>query len=129
MILLDTCSLIWWALDPEKLSDKAQTACGRMEETGGIISSISIWEIGIKIKNKKLDIGVCVGEFLRRVKATKMIEIVPVDETIWVDNLNLNWEHRDSADRTIVATAKKFNAPIVTKDHLIRDYYKNCIWS
>lgn len=60
MILLDTCALIWWSLDPERLTDKALKTCLQMEQTEGIVRSISLWEIGIKIKNKKLDIGISI---------------------------------------------------------------------
>jgi PIN domain nuclease of toxin-antitoxin system len=44
MVLLDTCALIWWTLDPKELSKPAARACDEIHETGGIISSISIWE-------------------------------------------------------------------------------------
>ncbi len=53
-VLLDTCALLWWTLDPEKLSQTAASACDMISFTGGAISSISIWEIGIKAKKKNL---------------------------------------------------------------------------
>jgi PIN domain nuclease of toxin-antitoxin system len=57
--VLDTCALIWWSLDPEKLSPQAKLSCEEMEqEKNGLVASISLWEIAIKIKNKKLDLGV-----------------------------------------------------------------------
>jgi len=28
--MLDTCALLWWTLDPEKLSDKAAKACKKI---------------------------------------------------------------------------------------------------
>jgi len=31
-VVLDTCALIWWSLDPDKLSQKAKEACNRMEQ-------------------------------------------------------------------------------------------------
>jgi PIN domain nuclease of toxin-antitoxin system len=34
MILLDTCALLWWTLEPEKLSRKAATACTGIQDTG-----------------------------------------------------------------------------------------------
>jgi PIN domain nuclease of toxin-antitoxin system len=35
MILLDTCALIWWTIDPAQLSPTAATECKRMEQEGG----------------------------------------------------------------------------------------------
>ncbi|MCP4110473.1 MAG: type II toxin-antitoxin system VapC family toxin [Desulfobacteraceae bacterium] len=128
MILLDTCALLWWTLDPEKLSDEATDVCDRIYSNGAFISSISIWEIGIKIKKNKLDINTDIREYTDRVKALNIIEIIPVDEDIWVESVSLEWEHRDPADRTIVATAKLRNVPIVTSDRIIREFYQRVIW-
>ncbi|WP_413173408.1 hypothetical protein [Anabaena azotica] len=42
--ILDTCALIWWSLDPEKLSLSAKLACEEMEiEKNGLVASISLW--------------------------------------------------------------------------------------
>lgn len=128
MLLLDTCALIWWTLDPAQLSEKAALSCGNINDSGAFISSISIWEIGIKIKKGKLDLGMTLLEYVSKIKQLNTIEILPVDETVWIENVSLTWSHRDPADRTIVATAKIFNIPIVTRDEVIRDFYNNVIW-
>jgi len=73
MILLDTCALIWWTLDPKKLSEVAAAACDSIEEHGASISSISIWEIGIKIRKNKLDIGLTLEEYVRRLKLLEQL--------------------------------------------------------
>jgi PIN domain nuclease of toxin-antitoxin system len=128
MIVLDTCALLWWTLDPEKLSETAARACERISDEGACVSAISIWEIGIKIKKGKLDIGLDIKEYVFRLNIVENFGIVPVDETIWVENILLEWDHRDPADRTIVATAKLKGIPIVTKDQIIRDFYPDTIW-
>jgi len=128
MILLDTCALIWWTLDPEKLSEAAAAACDKIEDHGAFISSISIWEIGIKIRKNKLDIGLSLEEYVKRLKMLEKLEIIPTDEYIWVENVSMEWEHRDPADRTIVATARLRYLPIVTKDQIIKDFYPDVIW-
>lgn len=128
MILLDTCALIWWTLDPEQLSDKALKTCQQMERNEGIISSISLWEIGIKIKNKKLDIGMSIEKYTELLHKLGYLKIIAVDEKIWVQNLSLCWKHSDPVDRTIVATAKLYKASIVTTDEHIKQFYEKCIW-
>ena len=87
--LLDTCALIWWTLDQEKLSSKALKACQKMEQGVGYISSISLWEIGIKIKNRKLDIGMTIEHYVKNIHKLGYLKIIPVDETIWLKNLSL----------------------------------------
>jgi PIN domain nuclease of toxin-antitoxin system len=128
MVLLDTCALIWWTLDPDQLSPKARKACDGILRSGGIVSSISIWEIGIKIKNGKLEIGLSLEEYVARVKKIEKLSILPVDEAIWMKNLSLPWKQRDPADRTIVATAALNHVPIITKDDPIAKFYKKVIW-
>jgi PIN domain nuclease of toxin-antitoxin system len=127
-VLLDTCALIWWTSDTDKLSEKASEACSKIKIHGALISSISIWEIGMKIKNKKIDIGCSISELVNNLYEIDKFEIVPIDEITWLQNLSLDWEHRDPADRTIVATAKLRNLPIITKDPLIRNFYPKTIW-
>lgn len=42
-IILDTCALIWWSLDPDKLSPKAKQTCDQMEQLkNGIVPSTAI---------------------------------------------------------------------------------------
>lgn len=128
MLLLDTCALIWWTLDPKKLSSKAMQACQKMERSEGIISSISIWEIGIKIKNNKLDIGMPIEKYSELLYMLGYLKIIPVDEQIWMRNLSLDWKHPDPADRTIVATAMTHRASIVTADENIKRFFDKHIW-
>jgi len=122
MVCLDTHVLLWWALDREKLSGKARKLCARMEQEGGYASAISLWEIGLKIKNQKLDIGLTIEEFARRISLTGALQFVPVDAELWMASLLLPWEHRDPADRTIVATARHLNVPLLTKDENIHAF-------
>ncbi|EDY82582.1 hypothetical protein VDG1235_2205 [Verrucomicrobiia bacterium DG1235] len=122
MIVLDTHALLWWTLDPSQLSRKAKSTCSPIEEQGAYISSISIWELGVKIRNKKLDIGMSIREYAEKIRRLGSIEIVPVTESIWIRNLELEWDHRDPADRTIVATALTLDLPILSKDKIIRTF-------
>ena len=126
MLLLDTSALLFWSLDPGKLSEKAQKHIKETENL--IISSISIWEIGIKIKRKKLIIPLMLNEFVTRLKKTGQVEIILVDETIWIKNIELEWDHGDPTDRTIVATALIHDCSLVTSDKIITQFYSKTIW-
>ena len=123
--LLDTCALIWWTLDQAKLP---AATLDTLNEGEILLSSISIWEVGIKIKNKKLDIGLPLEVYVKKLKEISMLEILPVTEEIWLKNIELPWDHKDPADRTIVATAALSNCFIVTTDHLIKNFYPKIFW-
>jgi PIN domain nuclease of toxin-antitoxin system len=120
VIVLDTHALLWWALDPDQLSETAVETLAQMETRGGYASSISIWELGVKVRRGKLDMGIAIEELVRRIERSAVVELVPVDTTIWLRSLALDWEHRDPADRVIVATAVLKRVPLLTKDDVIR---------
>ncbi len=129
MILLDTCALLWWTLQPESLSAPAISACSDINKEGGCISSITLWEIGIKWKKKTLDLTpIDLREYLHRIEKIENLTIISVSSSIWVESIMLDWEHRDPADRVIVATAQIYNIPIITKDKYISNYYQKVIW-
>ncbi len=93
-----------------------------MERQGGFASAISIWELGVKAKRGKLELPISVDELARRIAHGGVVELVPVDTSIWLHSLALPWAHTDPADRVIVATALLRNLPLLTKDSLIRKF-------
>ncbi len=125
-IVLDTSALIYWTLDSGKLTDSAQFAIENATEI--IISSISIWEIGLKVKRKKLEIPLSIHAYVNKLNQLAHLEIQPVTTEIWLENLVLDWAHRDPADRTIVATAVLAGCPLVSSDREIKRFYKNTVW-
>ena len=125
-IVLDTSALIYWTLDPEKLTPTARDAID--QATPIIISSISIWEIGIKTQKGRLSIPLPIDDYARQLQRVRRVEILPVDTETWLTNLSLDWMYRDPADRTIVATARLLNAPLITSDGTIRASYTQTIW-
>jgi PIN domain nuclease of toxin-antitoxin system len=55
VILLDTCAIIWDALDPEKLSEAARQAINDADRSGKLlIADISLWEIVMLVKRSRL---------------------------------------------------------------------------
>ncbi|MBC9888963.1 MAG: PIN domain-containing protein [Opitutae bacterium] len=129
MIVLDTHALLWWTLDPEKLSNKAATICGEIEQRGAYLSSISIWELGVKIRNGKLDLGMSIRDYDEKLERLGWLEIVPIDEWVWIRSLELDWGHRDPADRVIVATGLTLGLPLLTRDNVIGlSGQIQCIW-
>jgi PIN domain nuclease of toxin-antitoxin system len=122
VIVLDTHALLWWALDPDQLSGTAARTLQRMEEEGGYASSISFWELAIKVKRGKLELPLDVAELARRIERGGVVEILPVDTATWLLSASLPWDHHDPADRVIVASALKQNVPLLSKDEAIRSF-------
>ena len=126
MILLDTSTLLFWTLNRKRLSLAAAEAIETAERIA--LSSISVWEIGIKVKKGRLEIPYPIDEYVRNLKTVQKIEILTVDEAVWLKSLALDWSHEDPADRVIVATAVLNTCPLITSDRVMRAFYEDAIW-
>ena len=121
MILLDTCAMIWDALDNSKLSPKAKKAIKR-SETELIICDISIWEISMLIKKKRLVVEDTVSGFINLLLQSRNFRIQEITPEIAALSVNLGPEiNNDPADTLIAATSIIRNAPIITADQNLRD--------
>ena len=125
-VVLDTSALLFWTLDPERLSQAATRAVSDADRI--LVSSISVWEIGIKVKRERLSLPVSFREFTDNLEQLDRLDILPVDVGTWMRNIELDWTHRDPADRTIVATASLHACALVTSDSVIREFYPWTIW-
>lgn len=126
VVVLDTSALLFWTLDAGRLSSSASSAIADAERI--LVSSISVWEIGVKSSRGRLDIPLPVREFADTLGQINRVEVLPVDTATWLRSVELRWEHRDPADRVIVATADLNACPLVTSDAAMRAFYSQSIW-
>jgi PIN domain nuclease of toxin-antitoxin system len=121
MILLDTCAIIWDALDPRKLSSDAANAINDAD-SGLIICDISIWEISMLIKRNRLTVDGTASEFVGLVLQARNYHIQEITPSIAELSVNFGQEiNSDPADRLISATSILLQAPLVTADKNLRD--------
>jgi PIN domain nuclease of toxin-antitoxin system len=131
MIVLDTHAWIWFTSKPEALSKKAQKAVdAAVKEKNVLISSISVWEVALLVKNKRLKLSMDVTDWIAKSENLPFIQFIPVSNSIAVKSVNLPQPlHPDPADRIIIATALSTGASLVTKDKKISDYaHVKTIW-
>ena len=126
MIVLDTSALLYWTLDPAELTLNAEKAIANADKV--VVSSISVWEIALKVKHGKLILPLTMVDYIGRLNRLAELEILPVDVQTWLDNVELDWDHRDPADRTIVALATRLECPLISSDNIITSYYPKTIW-
>lgn len=127
-LLLDTSALLYWTLDPTKLPTRARRAIEETTATGLAASAISLWEIGIKAQRGALDLGMPFDDYASRLRRVSSLVLLPIDADVLLRVVALPWEHRDPADRIIVATAESLDVPLVTSDGRIRAYYPRALW-
>ena len=120
MILLDTCAIIWDALDPNKLSsDAAKVINGPGNDL--IICDISIQEISMLMKRNRLSVDGTASEFVELALQARSFRIQEITPSIAELSVNFGQEiNNDPADRLISATSILLNAPLVTADKNLR---------
>ena len=118
MLVLDTCALIFDALQPGKLTARAIRAIKQAEETGQLAcSDISLWEIAMLIEKNRLSPGIDCTTFLQLILAARRIDVLAITpEIASLSATHAGFSHCDPADRIIAATALHHRAKLVTSD-------------
>jgi PIN domain nuclease of toxin-antitoxin system len=119
--LLDTCAILWLAADSVRLSPAARQAISE-NRSELLVSAISAFEIGLKHRKGRLDLGMEPELWWDRATAHHGLHVVPVSDTIALGSTALPPLHADPCDRMIVATACEIAAGVVTSDPLIHQY-------
>jgi predicted nucleic acid-binding protein len=86
--------------------------------------------VALLVTRGRLVMSTELGVWLAQVEALPRVKFVPMDHEIAILAITLPENfHRDPVDRIIVATARKFGAPIITADEKIRAYrHVRTIW-
>ena len=118
MIVLDTCVIIWDALQPKMLSTSAQRAIAEANQQEGMICcEISLWEMSMLIRKRRLRIGTSIQQFLKLVLQANRTHLIGINSAIAELAVSLPPRvSQDPADRIIAATSIIKSAPLVTAD-------------
>lgn len=123
----DTHSFIWYLTDNSTLSKKARDIFNLADQGKAVIilPAIVILECIDILDKKKVDLNF----------EDIILKIIQADNFIFSE---INWSLileisrvkglKDIHDRIIVATAKMFDAKLISKDKIIRSFYQNTIW-
>lgn len=123
MIVLDTHVIIWDALAPERLSERAREAIAEANrEEGVIIADISLWEIAMLLEKKRVQVAMDSRTFLELLLQANRTAVQGITGEIANVAAGLPAEvSRDPADRLIAATAIVRGARLVTADGKLRE--------
>ena len=131
MIVLDTHAWIWWVTDPARLGPRARAAVVAAEADQGIVvSSISVWEIAVKVALGKLTLDRDLRVWMAMASMYPGLSVHSLDPSDALESALLPGTfHKDPADRLIIALARRLDSPLVTNDAAIRAYrHVKTVW-
>ena len=120
--LLDTHILIWWAENNKKLKPKYKEIIADGENMI-FVSVVSVWEVIIKTKLKKIRLKTSVDKIIERY-GFQVLDI-KLDHVLGLNKLK-NY-HKDPFDRLLITQSKVEDMTLLTDDKLINQYFKRNI--
>lgn len=131
MIVLDTCAVLWDALNPDALTDRARNRIRSAERQSRLaVSDITLWEIAMLAHKERIRIDVPVSRFINLFLQSRSAQVLPITPDI----AELATRFRtdiggDPADTLIAATTVVHNARLVTADRrLLQNEVIDTIW-
>jgi len=130
-VVVDTHALVWYLVEPERLSQTASDALDQASATGEAIyaSAISLVEMIYLVEKGRLPQAVM--DRLTEALATPEAELslVPVDQEVAMMVRAIpRAVVADLPDRIIAATALRLNLPLVTRDKKIQAAQIKSLW-
>ena len=126
-LLLDTCTLLWWWSEPDKLSGRSMSLL-RDPTNKVYVSSASAWEIATKYRiGKYPQGGTIISEWNDRLSMDSFIELC-ISSVHALRAGSLPAEHRDPFDRMIAAQGIIETFSVVTPDAAVEDLGAERIW-
>lgn len=122
MILLDTCTLLWLAVDAGRLPEVVQRRIERCPPQERYVSAVTALEVGLKVATGKVRLPHSPRLWFQRTCAARGLTVLPITWSIAVRATELPWHHRDPADRLLLATALEHQLTLFSPDQHVRAY-------
>jgi PIN domain nuclease of toxin-antitoxin system len=126
-VVLDTCTFLWIALEPTRLSVEARRIFAD-PANHFLLSVISAWEIALKYGLGQLALQQPPPLFVPTQRSRHGIALLPLSEQAALYVPSLPRLHKDPFDRLLVSQAIVDNLLILTPDPLIQRYPVQTRW-
>ena len=85
-----------------------------------LVSDISLWEMALLVSEKRLRVDIPLREWLEQATAEPLVRRCGISPAVAAEVAALPESlHRDPADRILIATARVFDAALLTQDERI----------
>jgi PIN domain nuclease of toxin-antitoxin system len=126
-VLLDTHALLWWAHEPEKLSETALEVIGDGANEV-FVSAVSAMEIATKSRQGRLEYkSSLASHFLARIADFGFVPL-SVSGAHAQRAGSLPGDHKDPWDRLLAAQSQMEEVPLVTTDKRMSDWNVQALW-
>jgi PIN domain nuclease of toxin-antitoxin system len=126
-LLLDTHIALWLDSGDDRLRVASRALIEGCWRNGGtiLVSAITAWEIALLVDTGRIDLDIAIEAWFERFVDPPGIEVVPLSYRAACRSYRLHHlEHRDPADRLLIATAIELACPLVTYDQRIAGFAK-----
>lgn len=128
--LLDTCTFLWLAGDPQRLTPQvAELIADPASDVRA--SPVSLWEILVKHKAGRslpLSVPARPERYFVELRIRHGLDSLPVDEEAVGQLVKLPDLHRDPFDRLLICQAIAHSLTILTPDEQIARYPVRTLW-
>ena len=121
MLLLDTCTFLWWATDDPSVPGTVRDRL-RDQDEQVYLSAVSTWEVCIKHALGKLPLPCPPADYVPDRRRKLAIAPLGLEEPDVLAVAKLPAHHRDPFDRMLVSQAIARGLTLVTPDPAIRAY-------
>lgn len=126
-LLLDTHTLLWALVEPDRLSQNASRLL-KDDANSICVSAASAWEIATKVRIGKLPgVEQLERKFLELMEGSGYV-LLSIETTHALRAGRLEGDHRDPFDRMIAAQALAEDIPIISKDPKLDSFGIRRMW-
>jgi PIN domain nuclease of toxin-antitoxin system len=126
-LLLDTHIVLWLDSGDDRLRAPTRALIDGCWQNSGTIflSAVTAWEIALLVDTGRIELDVPVETWINRFLGRPGLKGVPLSHRAAARAYQLHHlEHRDPADRLLIATAIELACPLVTYDDRIARFGK-----
>ncbi len=115
MTVIDTHIWLWWASQPDRLSEAATESIRSAAEIG--VCAISCWELAMLVEKGRIEMDRAPLIWIKQALALPRVVLLPLTPSVAVRSASLGADFPgDPADRMIAASALEHGAVLVTRD-------------
>jgi PIN domain nuclease of toxin-antitoxin system len=126
-VLLDTHIALWLDSGSDRLRSATRGLIDECWRGGGTLyfSSVSVWEIALLLHSERVELDLPIVPWIDRFTGRPGIAAIPLSHRVAARAYELyHFDHRDPADRLLIATAIELDCPLVTYDARIQQFSK-----